>query len=179
MKNAFLLASILAVVIFVSGCTSSEPVYSGSDEIQSDNTGNVQEQPIKKEPTTTVATLGTIFAITGNWDADAEDDGLELYINPKDAEDHLVAVDGVISATLWKRIREDPYSIEFVKGDVIKEWEGIEIKKSDFDFMGAEIRLEFDEDYTPEQYESGTLEVKLDVQGKTFEAVQESVLLGY
>jgi len=166
---------LLFCVILVSGCTSSKPVYSDETYNSKENAG---QQTVLSTPTATVATLGDIFVLTENWDADAADDGIEFNLNPKDSDDRPVEVDGIISATLWKKVQESQYSIEYVKGDVIKEWEGIEVKKSNFGFMGAEIRLEFDEDYVPDQYDTGVLEIRFETQDKEFVA-ETDVLLGF
>jgi hypothetical protein len=161
---------LLVSVIGISGCTSGDPVYSGDSGVQQ------TEQPATQAvSTTTVATLGDIYALPQNWDADSQDDGIKFFLNPKDSSDKPVEVDGTLRAILWKK---EQAGMDFVKGDMIKEWKGIQVKKSDFGYAGAEVRLEYDDNYVPDQFDAGVLEVRFDTQGKTFTA-QADVLLGY
>lgn len=171
--------TLLVAVLLATGCTRS-PVYSdeSATKIIPSETPATGQAGSLQAPTTTVATLGDILAFKKNWDADSADDGLEFYLAPKDADDTIVRVDGVLNATLWRKIRPDPYSIVYERGPVVQEWAGIPVARSDFDpFLGAVVRLEF-QDYEPEQYEVGVLGVSLQVGQNSF-GTETDVLLGY
>jgi hypothetical protein len=58
-----------------------------------------RETEIRKKEPAHVRSLA-IEASTGNWDADAEQDGLVVRVMPLDADDRIVAADGVLEVRL-------------------------------------------------------------------------------
>ncbi|MBR9682554.1 MAG: hypothetical protein GOV02_02675 [Candidatus Aenigmarchaeota archaeon] len=144
------------------GVTTDKPTESGSC------TPEVQE--------TTVQTLELFLAMGKSWDADADPDGIEVTIMPKDRDDDLVKTAGTLSAKLYYREYDDEFNA--VKGDFIEEWTNIQVTKSDYGFMGAEIRLEYKSGFVPKGSDYGWLDVTLITpDGKSFSAKYDIVML--
>ena len=162
----FLLALLVIVVVFVSGCTGFQEGF--QEGFERGYSGDVQEEQ--------AVTLGSIFVTAENWDADAENDGLEFTLFPKDADGDNVKVDGILNATLW-RSTLSTQTFENVKVRIIKTWDSVQINKDDYDFVGVKVRLEFDEDYEPVGLQTGLLEIQLNTQGRSLKA-ESGVLLG-
>jgi len=184
-------AAVLIFVVAIAGC-AGKPSYSNSaatseaapvqatsttaTEISTTTSAMIQQ--------TSVQTLGLFLAQGKNWNSDPDADGVEVTIQPKDVNDDMVRAAGAISAKLWYSDLDSAFSN--VKGDFIQEWTNIRVSRDNYDFLGAEVRLE----YKPEvkqsilshrKYQMGWLEIILTTpDGKSFTAKYDSVLLaGY
>ena len=133
--------------------------------------------PMPAPAPTKIATILDIgYPLAQNWDADADIDGLELYLTPKDEEGIIVQAPGVVSAKLWL---ERTFLEGGGKGDLVQEWNDIQVKKDDYYlWLGAKIRLEY-KGFRPKQMQFGILEVTfITPDGKSFSARAISVMLG-
>lgn len=162
MKLAYfpVILGIISAMV-VSGC-NTKPVYSNDNTIT---------------PNTAVQTLGIWLAKGGNWDADANYDGVEVTVQPKDSEDNIVKTDATVNAVLYKLVW-DTNKMENVKGDVIKNW-SVAIKENDFAWNGVTLRLDYPSEFIPKTSKDyGYLEVSLTTpDGKTFSAIDNYVFL--
>ncbi len=128
-------------------------------------------------PNKEVTTLDLSLPTGASWDADAETDGIEVYIQPRNANDRIVEANGTLSAKLYESKYESLFSTERVKGDLVQEWSNISINKSDFSWNGILVRLEYTSGFKPKEVEYGWLEVTLSVDGKEFETERDLVRL--
>jgi hypothetical protein len=110
-----------------------------------------------------------------NWKGDQQTDGVEFYLTPKDLQNKMVQTPGTVSAQLW--LAESFLQSEH-KGDLVQQWSGIKITKSDYDTStGARIRLEYG-NFQPVELQYGILEVTLETpDAKKFTATATSVKL--
>lgn len=127
------------------------------------------------EPTK-VQAINLFLAKGENWDADSDNDGVEVTLSPRDRDDKQVKTDGTVSAKLW--YSEYDASYNRVKGEFIQEWINIPVSKDSYGFLGTKVRLEFN-NFTAKSSDYGYLEVTLTTpDGKTFTAKQDIVGLG-
>lgn len=111
-----------------------------------------------------ITTIGDITAVTANWDSDPEDDGIEFLLAPRDISDRVVAVDGVVGATLWERVPTDPLGLTSRTGNVINEWAGPLVTAREFSRSGVTVRLPFLSGYRPRgDLEAGALQIRFTV----------------
>lgn len=130
--------------------------------------------PVFSPAPITVTTLDIGWPMPVNWDADADIDGIEFQLQPKDAKDKMVETPCVVSAKLWFR---QSLLEGGGKGDLIQEWSNIQITEDDYDWWGATIRLEY-MGFKPEEFDYGILEVTIITpDGKEFADQADSVLL--
>jgi hypothetical protein len=134
------------------------------------------QTPAPLPSSTKVATIDIGWPMGANWDADADIDGIELYLTPKDSKGERVDTEGVISAKLWL---ERSLLEGGGKGNLIQEWGDIQVKKDDYDWIGgATVHLEY-KGFKPEQLQLGTLEVTLVTpDDESFSARATSIFLG-
>lgn len=165
-KKIFILGVFL--IILVSGCTS-KPTYSGDNgtSTQNINTDSSNENATVKE----VATLDIWTASMKNWDSDAKADGIEVTIAPRDRDDKIVKVEGLVNARAYNR-EFDSTEIEWVKGDLFQEWNNIEVGQ-EYGILGTTLRLEFDKEI--EKDEQLWLEVDFVYNGQTYSAIKDTV----
>jgi len=182
-KKFMLVSGLIFFVLIValSGCTSKEAVTATSNNTQltteTPTTGETKETSAT-EKANKVTTISIFLAQAKNWDADAEIDGIELTLQPRDSKDDIVAIDGVLSARLY----ESDYSPNFepVKGKLIQEWNNIPINESDFSWNGVKVHLEYPKDFKPGENDKGWLELTFKTKdGKKFETVEKTVFIGY
>jgi len=119
------------------------------------------------------------YASAKNWDGDAEADGLEVTIYPKDDRDIFIKVGGKIEATLYKREFDSHYNVK--RGSWILRWTKY-IAIDNCGFFGCTIRLEREdlEEIDDKFYldNIAILEVTLTTQdGKSFTATEDFVYL--
>jgi len=173
MKNKKIILILIISLVglgLIFGCTSKEPVVASS----SDTTGNNSAQTGDQQTVSTqVTTIGSVYPMVKNWDSDPEADGLEFYLSPKDSKDKLVTTGGALTAKLYAT------SIMGTKLDLIQEWDSVAVTKDNFDYMGAKIRLEYKNDFTPSQSAIGWLEITFKTSDeKEFSTKNETIFLG-
>lgn len=98
---------------------------------------------------TSVQYLGETYASAKNWDADAQIDGIEFRLEPKDTSDKLVSESGTLKAQLFQiaYIKEYPSQLSTVsaRGSLIASWENITVSETDYTaYSGAKVRLSYD-----------------------------------
>jgi hypothetical protein len=82
-------------------------------------------------------------------------------------------VEGIVNVRAYSTVF-DTDSFERIKVDLIKEWKAVPVKKENYGILGAEVRLEFDEEYSPGK-DPLYVEIDFVYDGKTFSAIAESV----
>ena len=91
MRAYHILTLIITICAVLAGCTEKEaPKYAKPSETIQET--KVSEQQLELLKTVTHA---SIIVFTKNWDEDAEDDGLAVYITLKDENDEIVKFKGV------------------------------------------------------------------------------------
>lgn len=122
-----------------------------------------------------VTEIGFIMSASVNWDDDPEPDGIAFALRPQDTEGFMVEAEGNLNAKLWSQ----PNVFTENKGELIQEWNGMQVINRDYDKkdLAARIRLEY-EDYMPALGEWGILEVIfVSPQGKNFTFTQNNISL--
>ena len=170
-------------VLLVAGCTSQTPSYSSEPTKQG---SDVQNTPA--EPEATVQTIGQIYAMAKNWDADQPVDGLEVTLNPEDRDGKPVHAEGTATAKLTEQIIDYNTYGDFAAhdGNVLGTWSNVKVTKDNYDFMGATVRFNYDDiKYVPGDPgltgKTGKLELTFTTpDGKSFQASESSIVLnGY
>ena len=186
-----IIAIFLIAVVVVAGCVQKAPVYSNESKtaeskqiVNSEGTAGQKQAP-------KMATLDMPFVVAKNWDADAEVDGLEATLEPKDAADNIVAVNGIISAVLWKvpDIELDEATGEEVyvncdeytprDRDIVGRWSGIKVSAEDIDpVFGVDARLGYPSNLSLAGSPTGYLKVTFTTEdGNSFEATYRCFLM--
>lgn len=163
----------LLVVLMFSGCTGN-PSYSSdtSSTVSNPNAPTTQSSTVKVEQKE-VATIDLFLAKMDSWDSDPSADGVEVTLQPRDKNDKSLEVNGVVNARIYtSELNTSTYKYE--KSELVKEWNNVPVEKANYGFLGAKVRLEFDENF--ESASSYYLEVDFVYNGKTFSAVQNSVI---
>lgn len=113
-----------------------------------------------------------------NWDADADPDGIEVTLEVKDRDGGGTTANGRLSAKLYSTTT-DYETMDKIKLDLLKEWDGIAIEKENYDWIGVKVRLEYGDMELPEdRYATGWLEITFVTEdGKEFNAQDDSVFL--
>ena len=130
---------------------------------------------IPSGPPTQVVSIDIGWPSAKNWDTDADIDGIEVVLNPEDANKAVIQTAGVVSAKLWSK---QDYLEGEPQGDPVQEWQNIQLAVKNYNYkFGATIRLEYN-GFTPSIYQMGTLEVTLQTpDGNIFSARAYSVKL--
>jgi len=173
---------LLLAMVFFSGCTSKEPVTAQGNVTEIASSNSTVTNSVQSSTNTTVTPnedkvqfLDLGWSSTKNWDADVEVDGIETDILPKDSKEKVIPIDGIVSAKLYRRVG---MLMDVEKGEILQEWDNINIARDNFGYNGAELHLEFSEDFIPTDYTSAWLEIKLVLSnGKEFNAKDEYVFL--
>lgn len=184
MESKFVFALLLiAAIVASAGCASKEPVVAsgGNAATQPTSASSTESntaaasQPPAEEAGAEVQTIDLGWPTPENWDADAETDGIEFNISPKDSKGDTVVTDGTINAKLYENVG---FAAD-QKGDLIQEWNNIKVSKDNFSFMGAKVRLEYKSGFkTTEPYAQGWLDITFVTPGgKEFNATQKNVFL--
>lgn len=160
---------------FANGDLGLSDLQAMAASVDDDSLANTSD--IVTEQTTEVATLNLWLASPENWDADAETDGIEVTISPKNSADRLVKENGTVSAKFYWDIG----LMDYKKGSLIQEWTDIPISEDDYDFRGAKVRLEYSPDFDLSKVDSfatGILELTFKTtDGSEFNAKDDSVYL--
>jgi len=138
---------VLLAVLLVSGCTSSGNVvkYADSNSQSTDSAEAVKSVDIFGIPT------------AKNWDADPEDDGIEITIEPKDMNGNLVEAAGTVEVSLYENTGT---VLEQKRGVKIAAW-ALTITEDDYGFMSSnDLRMEFPNNMPKSLYGSGIIVVK-------------------
>jgi len=175
MRNQAVIISIMALflvsVLALSGC-DSEMVYS--------NQGSSPLQQQTQEQTLPVQTIGDIYLLAKNWDADPEIDGLEFSLTPADSNGNMVKSPGHVSAKLWKAVTVG-YESKCLKrdSDLLESWNNVLLNEENYGFMGATIRLEYTNyKVTDNSMAMGCVEVTFTTpDGKSFKSYEDSVFI--
>lgn len=170
----------LGLLVVISGC-DSEITYSDTSE----NQNNEVETNVPQEDIPEVQTLGNIYFMAKNWDADSNPDGLQFDLSPRDKNDMPVETPGIITAKLWENEcsnynPEYDYCLEYTcgKNSPIDTW-SIPVKEEDYSWSGATIRLEY-KNYIPndEDMIQGCAEIVFTTEnGPSFTAKEEDIFL--
>jgi hypothetical protein len=129
--------------------------------------------------TTQVVAIDIGSPAAKNWDSDPEIDGIEFNLTPKDLPGKIVQTPGTVSAQLWLRAEFTPgiTRYEAMKGELVHQWSGIKITKSDYTSSGARIRLEYGS-FKPDYLKYGILEVTFETpDAKKFTVTVTSLIL--
>jgi len=167
----FIAAILVAALFFLFGPGISTP---GSTENAMKNEPG--ETNIQAAEPTKVAGLSTILPRARNFDTDAERDGIEVVLSPKDSYGNLETTDGTINARIWR----SAYDVNGTRmhGDLIESWSGISISKSGYDDYGYRLVLPF-RSYVPQPNDYGFFEIALTTpDGKKFAAEEVLLSLG-
>ena len=184
MKKILLILLLVGIVV-ISGCTG-ETTYSDDSSVQTESSGSNNVEKQKAEPKTTAQTLGDILYVSAkNWDEDAELDGLEFDLSPRDANDNSVSVEGTLTVKLIETVTdyEMYYDFESHDADELGTWSNIKINKENYGVLGATVRLSYDDiGYTPGKSgmssKMGRVEITFKTaDGKTFQTKYDDIFL--
>lgn len=186
MGRITLIITCILVLILVS-CEKPPIVYSETpvEKPIQEQLAKEIEEPV--EEIMPIQTLGEVYVSAENWDADAEIDGLEFTLRPRDLNDNMIPTDGTVKAKMWEYrcvdrdiIFEDVYCKKEDCGnnEPTENW-SIGIKKDGFGYSGTKIRLEYKEyNITDDEYKKGCLEIVLVTpDGKEFTVKKDTVFL--
>ena len=144
LKNGILIAVLVGALVLVSGCVSSE----GGSSATSSQTGvpDITEEEIQLELLAT-ATHAGVDAMSKNWDADAEDDGIIVYPELKDENDETVKFEGIeldVDIEIWTTEFDENFDevkdrLVYTGTGKIDSW-----KDGNFMFKGG-IKVSFDD----------------------------------
>ncbi len=168
----FIAAILVAALFFLFSPGTNMPAK------MDNNIGHTAEDTgaqVIAEPTTIVQ-LTTILPRARNFDSDAERDGIDVVLSPKDAYGNLETTDGTINARIWR----SAYDVNGTRmhGDLIESWSGISISKSSYDDYGYRLVLPF-RSYVPQPNDYGFFEIALTTpDGKEFAAEEVLLSLG-
>ena len=118
-----------------------------------------------------------------NWDADAEDDGIEIMIAPSDNKDNIVPLEGTVEVKAYEKI---PVSgMEYVEGDMVSnqtfDLTGEERMEHFSEWKGYTLRFSWEKvrEFPSESSDSGILFATFtDTEGDTFEAKTGEGMIG-
>lgn len=163
MNKAILLFALIGLIV-LSGCTSKEPVTAGSD-------GFTETPEVEAE----VTTIAIGWGGGKNWDADAEDDGIEFRFEPKDSKDDIVKASGALTVKIYESNFESTFSFEKVRGDLIQQWDKIPISKYDFDsYSRLLVRLPYPANFDQKEYDRVWMEITFKTPNGEYHAINES-----
>lgn len=169
-----LIAILLVTVVFVSGCTSESG--SPATPSQKETIPDVTEEQKQSEILAT-ATHAYVDAMTKNWDADAEDDGIIIYPELKDSADEVVKFENVeldVDIEIWTTKLDDNF--KKVKDRKVYSGTGKIDSWRDGNFMfDGGIKVSFEDIKTvTSDSDYGLLLVKIHTpDGKVYEAKQD------
>lgn len=174
MKNhIFISILLIAVIVLVSGCTTSE---SGNTATPSVGDVNTQSEGEIEAEILSTATHASVMTTTDNWDADAEDDGLIIYPSLDDDEGEVVKFEGIeldVDIEVWTTKFEDFKTVKDRKAysgtGTINSW-----KDGNFMFSGG-IKVPFEDITTvASDSEFGMVFVEIHLpDGRTLEAKED------
>ncbi|WP_457549048.1 hypothetical protein [Archaeoglobus sp.] len=172
MKKTTLLVTLVILAIALAGCAKKEaPKYAKPFKTIQETTVSEQQLELLKK-----VTHASIMVFTKNWDEDAEDDGLAVYIDLKDEKDETVKFKGVSLP-----VEIDIYTQEFkdfkpVKGRLVYKGTATITSWKDGNFLlSGGIRIPFEDIKTTEaDPEWGIIYVKVHLpDGRIIEAKQD------
>ncbi|MEX0586420.1 MAG: hypothetical protein WD176_07240 [Pirellulales bacterium] len=160
----------------------------GAEKVSGTFSGRVigqEKVPDTFSPTAAVCALA-IEASIGNWDADAEQDGLVVRVQPRDEEDQIVPADGTLEVRLIGvsgERRASPTNLARARDNqrpIIGHWT-VALSADQFGPHGAVVRLPFqavDPQLDPHVRSLGTVQADFTVPGQdVFQARAELVRL--
>jgi hypothetical protein len=165
---------LIIVAMTVSGCT----VEDKSTATPSQNTASVTDQQKQTELLAT-ATTASVDTMAKNWDADAEDDGIIVYPELKDANNETVQFENTemnVDIELWTTKYDNFNEVKdrnlYSGTGKINSW-----KDGNFLYEGG-IKIPFDEiKAVASDNQYGMVFVKIHTPaGKTFEAKASSAI---
>ncbi|MDO8625323.1 MAG: hypothetical protein Q7R47_04540 [Candidatus Diapherotrites archaeon] len=169
---------LLIATLLLTGCTGTkEPVTAPANGQPAQNNDNNPNTPATTQAPQ-VKTLGIFLALAKSWDSDADTDGIELRVQPRDAKGNITTVNGTISAKLYQQL----IGFGSEKGDLIQEWTNIPAREENYEYLGVVVQLEYEPDFKPEELpimlRSGILELTFKTEdGKEYSARDDYVSL--
>jgi len=151
MKNRDILWIVLTVLIILCaafcGCIEEKPPkYAKPSETVQETSASEQQLKLLKK-----VTHGEVWTFTKNWDEDAEDDGIAVYITLKDANDKTVKFEDVslpveieIYTEEWKDGNPAKGRLVYKGTATITSW------KDGNPFLSGGIRIPFEDIKTTE-----------------------------
>ncbi|MCK5107452.1 MAG: hypothetical protein KAQ83_01880 [Nanoarchaeota archaeon] len=111
-----------------------------------------------------------------NWDADAEDDGIIYYIEPKSSDGTIVPLEGVVETKVYEMVKTGEWG-DYEKGELIHSM-SFDLKGNDrlqyfdtWDGYGVKLSWEQINPYMASSSDYGILNVKFtDLESNSFEA---------
>ncbi len=167
----FILTTIVICTV-LAGCTEREaPKYARpSKTIQETKVSEQQLELLKK------ITHASVMVFTKNWDEDAEDDGLAVYINLKDANDESVKFKGVNLPVEIEIYTQEFKDFKPVQGRLVYKGTATITSWKDGNFLlSGGIRIPFEDIKTTEtDPEWGIIYVKIHLpDGRIIEAKED------
>ena len=168
------IAILLISVVLISGCTSESG--STATPSQKESSSDITEEQKQLEILAT-ATHAYVDAMTKNWDADAEDDGIIIYPELRDSNDEVVEFEGVeldVDIEIWTTKMDDNF--KEVKDRKVYSGTGIIDSWKDGNFMfNGGIKVPFEDIKTvASDGDYGLLLIKIHTpDGKIYEAKQD------
>ena len=172
-KLMVLLCCVLIMLsVTLAGCEENEPpkYAKPSETIQKPS---VSEQQLELLKTVTHA---SVMVFTKNWDADAEDDGLAVYVTLKDANDETVKFKGVSLPVDIEIYTEEYKDFKPVKGRLVYKGTATITSWKDGNFLlSGGIRIPFEDiKVTKADPEWGIIYVKVHLpDGRVIEAKED------
>ncbi len=120
-----------------------------------------------------------------NWDADAEDDGINYFVKPLSEDNTVVPIEGTFETTVYEQILVgDIWSADYEEGKLLYKETGLlegneRLKKFD-EWKGYEVKLEWDsvESYMASSSDYGSMHVTFtDKDGNSFSAKYDACKL--
>lgn len=107
--------------------------------------------------------------------ADIQDElALNMFVKPVDEDGDIVAVEGALNIRVWEML--DAFDIT-LKGELLQSWDGLQIIMDDYetDYGEALVRITY-EDFLPEWWQYGVVDVELVYDGGRIEGSDELLL---
>jgi len=172
MKKTIPFVILVMLAVALAGCAKKEaPKYANPSETVEET--KVSEKQLELLKTVTHA---EVWTFTKNWDEDAEDDGLAVYITLKDEKDETVKFKSVSLPVEIEIYTKEYESGKTVKGRLVyKGTATITSWKDGNPFLSGGIRIPFEDiKVTEADNEFGIIYVKVHLpDGRIIEAKQD------
>jgi hypothetical protein len=165
----------LLLLILVIICITPAGCASQLAPVPAELTPLPPASPSPSGPPTKVVSIDIGWPSAKNWNSDADIDGIEVILNPEDANNEVAQTDGIVSAQLWPK---QVYMEGEPEGEPAQQWQNIQVTVKNYNYKsGVTIRLEY-KGFVPSLYQVGTLQVILQTpDGKVFSTRAFSIKL--
>ncbi|MBO8181675.1 MAG: DUF4352 domain-containing protein [Archaeoglobus sp.] len=176
----FVVFVLVLLLVALAGCAEKEPPKYAKETTSTPQTDSktqmVDSEKEKQLKLLKTAKSGHITTFTKNWDEDAEDDGIVVYVTLKDEKDDTVMFEGVSLPVDIEIYTKEYENFKPVKGRLIYQGKAMITSWKDGNmFLSAGIRVPFEDIKAKESDdEFGILYVKVHLpDGRVIEAKED------